>query len=261
MERRLRALITNDDGIDADGIRVLAEVAYDHGLDVTVAAPQIEASGSGAAMIATEERGRVLVERRRMPGLTGVMAYAVAASPGFIVTIAMQGAFGRPPDLVLSGINRGANTGRAVLHSGTVGAAFTGSLNGCRAIAFSLDVGLDAESCYWATAEQVADQLLPLVTTADKTTVVSVNVPNIPADRVGGVRQATLSRYGAVQMTIAELGEGFVRTTLSADEAASAVERSDPQSDLALLAAGYVTVTALRPYCEEVDARLTLPVP
>lgn len=259
MRSQPRTLVTNDDGIDADGLGVLARAALDHGLDVVVAAPLIEASGSAASMVATEKHGRVLVEKRKMHGLPGIKTYAVAASPGFIVTIAARGAFGKPPDIVLSGVNRGANTGRAILHSGTVGAAFTGSLNGCRAMAFSLDVGFDPTDYYWDTAEQVAGQLLPLVTTTDDMTIVSVNVPNRPAGQVGGVRQATLTRYGSVQMTVAEAGEGFVRTTIGADESARIAEQHDPGSDLALLAAGYVTVTALRPHCEAIDTQPPLP--
>jgi 5'-nucleotidase len=259
MRHHLRTLITNDDGIDSDGIRVLAEIAHRHGLDVTVAAPLIEASGSAASMIATERNGRVVVEERNLRGLPDTRAYAVAASPAFIVTIAGRGAFGKPPELVLSGINRGANTGRAVLHSGTVGAAFTGSLNGCRAMAFSLDVGLEPEQCHWDTAGEIAEQLLSLVTKTGEMTVVSVNVPNLPADRISGVRQATLTRYGSVQMTLAEVGEGFIRTTVGADEGARIAQESEPDSDLSLLAQGYVTVTALRPYCEAVEAELPLP--
>lgn len=259
MKHHVRTLITNDDGIDSDGIVALASAAHDHGLDVMVAAPLIEASGSAASMVATEQHGRVVVEERKLRGLSGVRAYAVAASPGYIVTIAARGAFGKPPELVLSGVNRGANTGRAVLHSGTVGAAFTGSLNGCRAMAFSLDVGFDPAHCYWDTAGQIAGQLLPLVTTTDEMSVVSVNVPNLPPAEVGGVRQATLTRYGSVQMTVAEVGEGFIRTTVGADESARIAEQSEPGSDLALLARGYVTVTALRPYCEAVEAELPLP--
>lgn len=254
-----RALITNDDGIDADGIHVLAKAAHEHGLEVVVAAPVTEASGSGASMIATGKQGRVVFEERKLPDLPGIAAYAVAASPGYIVTIASRGAFGDPPDIVLSGVNRGANTGRAVLHSGTVGAALTGSLNGCRAMAFSLDVGFDPDGCYWDTAAALTSQLLPLVTLAGDLTVLNVNVPNLPMDRLAGVRQASLTRYGSVQMTVAEVGEGYIRTTVGADESAKIAEKSDPGSDLALLAEGYVTVTALRPYCEAVESKLRLP--
>jgi 5'-nucleotidase len=254
-----RTLITNDDGIDSEGIRVLAKAARDHGLDVVVAAPLTEASGSGASMVATGKQGKVVVEERSLPGLDDIQAYAVAASPGYIVTIASRGAFGEAPQIVLSGINRGANTGRAVLHSGTVGAALTGSLNGCRAMAFSLDVGWDPNDCYWDTAEQMGGEMLPLPPLTTKPQVVNVNVPNLPQDRLSGIRQASLTKYGSVQMTVAEVGEGYIRTTVGADEAARLAEQGDPGSDLALLGGGYVTVTALRPYCEALEGDLSLP--
>lgn len=136
----VRVLVTNDDGIAAPGIRWLAAAVADRGYDVVVAAPAEEASGTSAAMIAVEREGRVVVEEHTVEELTGIPAYGVAGSPGFITLIAIHGAFGPPPTVVVSGINRGANVGRAVLHSGTVGAAFTAAANGCHAMAVSLDV-------------------------------------------------------------------------------------------------------------------------
>lgn len=133
----VRVLITNDDGIAAPGIQALAWAARQRGLDVVVAAPMEEASGTSAAMSAVERDGRVVVNDHPLPDLAGVPAYGVAGSPGFITLIALHGAFGPPPSVVLSGVNRGANAGRAVLHSGTVGAAFTAATNGCRAMAVS----------------------------------------------------------------------------------------------------------------------------
>src|SRR5262245_14158128 len=115
-----RILVTNDDGIAAPGIRVLARAVADAGYDVTVAAPRYEASGMSAALTAVTKAGRIVLERR---DLDGVPAYGVEASPSYIAMLACLGAFGPPPDLVVSGINRGANAGHAVLHSGTVGAA------------------------------------------------------------------------------------------------------------------------------------------
>ena len=121
----MRALITNDDGIDSAGLRTLAQVAVAAGLKVTVAAPDGERSGSSAAMSGLAEGGRVLVEDRTLDGLADVRTVAVRASPAMIVFLGAHGAFGAPPDIVLAGINRGPNLGRAILHSGTVGAALT----------------------------------------------------------------------------------------------------------------------------------------
>jgi 5'-nucleotidase len=78
-----------------------------------------------------------------------------------------------------------------------------------------------------------------------------VNVPNVPIDELQGVRQGTLAQFGAVQTTIAEVGEGFVRLGV-ADEQAHA----EPGSDAALVAAGYASVTALRPLCDQHDVEL-----
>ena len=142
----VRALVTNDDGIGSEGIRQLALTAVGLGLDVVVAAPLTDASGSSASLLAVQEDSRIVVERRAIAGLDGVPTYGVAAAPGFISLLAVRGAFGPPPDLVLSGINRGLNTGHAILHSGTVGAALTASTLGCRGVAVSLESGWPEEA-------------------------------------------------------------------------------------------------------------------
>jgi 5'-nucleotidase len=143
---RPRVLVTNDDGVHAPGIRLLARAARDAGYDVTVAAPREEASGTSAALTAVTDEGRVMFAPVSLPGLDGVPAFAVAASPAYIALLAGLGVFGPVPELVLSGINRGANAGRAILHSGTVGAAVTAAAGGARAMAVSLDVLSPAEA-------------------------------------------------------------------------------------------------------------------
>lgn len=243
---RMRALITNDDGIASPGLHWLAGAARDAGLDVVVAAPMRESSGSSAAITAVEEKGRVVVEERSLPALAGIPAYGVAASPAFIALIATRGAFGDPPDIVLSGVNRGANIGKAVLHSGTVGAALTGNAYGCRAMAVSLDVGLSpAGPPHWSTAGEFVATLLPLLMDADEPLVLNLNVPDLPPDQVRGLRRGTLADFGAVQTNIAEQGQGFVRVTI-ADTGAEL----EPGTDAAWLADRYASVTPLQPMCE-----------
>src|SRR5688572_26428874 len=97
-------LITNDDGIAAPGLRWLARAAVEQGLDVVVAAPQHESSGTSAALTAVTADGRVVFEQTTLVGLEQVKAYSVAASPSYIVVLAWIGAFGRRPDIVLSGV-------------------------------------------------------------------------------------------------------------------------------------------------------------
>jgi 5'-nucleotidase len=255
-----RVLVTNDDGIGAPGLRRLAGAAAEHGLDVVVAAPLDESSGISAALTAVVQDGRVVVDRRAVATLDGVPAFGVGASPGYIVILATLGAFGPPPDMVLSGINRGANAGNAVLHSGTVGAALTAASAGLRAMAVSLDVltptagtaasggaaiaaldEADDEARHWDTASHLARDLFPAMAGAPAGTVINLNVPDRPPDRVRGLRRADLARFGQVSMTIAEAGEGYVRTSVQESET-----RPDPGTDLSLLAEGWATVTAIR---------------
>ncbi len=161
----MRALVTNDDGIGSEGIRQLALTAVGLGLDVVVAAPFQDSSGASASLLAVQDDNRIVVERRRLEGLDGVPAYAVAAAPGYITLLAVREAFGPAPDIVLSGINRGLNVGHAILHSGTVGAALTGSTLGRRGVAVSLESGWPEEPAvlHWETAAHVAAQVIAWV--------------------------------------------------------------------------------------------------
>jgi 5'-nucleotidase len=265
----MRVLITNDDGIDAPGIRWLARAVVREGHDVLVAAPLEEASGSSAAMSAVEQDGKIVVQRRELAGARDVPAYAVAASPAFIVLLAMREAFGAAPDMVMSGINRGANAGAAVLHSGTVGATLTASHAGLHGLAVSLDVltlatasaasggaeidEQEEEQRHWGSAADLAVRLLPTLTQTPAGTVLNLNVPDLHADGIRGLRRARLARFGQVQISIAEAGEGFVRTVVQAAD-----ERLEPGTDLAALAESYAVVTPIRAPGEARDVRLQL---
>jgi 5'-nucleotidase len=136
----MKVLVTNDDGVASPGLHALARALVDDGFDVIVVAPDREMSGSAAAIGQVHIEEGIDAERVDLPRLDGVPAYAVAGPPGLCVLTARLGGFGDPPDLVVSGINPGCNTGRAVLHSGTVGAALTAANFGCRGLAVSIDV-------------------------------------------------------------------------------------------------------------------------
>ena len=249
----MRALITNDDGIGSEGIRRLALVAAEAGLDVVVAAPLTDSSGASASLIALRHDSQVVVERRRLEGLDGVPAYGVAAVPGFITLLGIRGAFGEPPDIVLSGINMGLNAGHAILHSGTVGAVLTGSTLGCRGMAVSLAVGPEM---HWGAAARAAAEVLPWLMEAASPVVLNVNAPNVEEGEVRGVCRARLASFGAVQTNVAESGEGYVRVAVADLQA-----EYEPGTDAALVADGYATVTPLRPICEAPDVDLPLFVP
>jgi 5'-nucleotidase len=233
-----RTLITNDDGIDAPGLHALARAARDAGLDVTIAAPMRQSSGSSASIVAAEEDGRIAIERRELAGLDGVPAFAVRGGPGLVALIAAHGAFGEPAELVLSGVNHGANVGRAILHSGTVGAALTGGLNGAWGAAISLDVGMNPAEFHWDAAAAAALDLLPFLLGRPRGTVVNLNVPNAPSNR--GVVEAALAPFGIVQTTLTERDAGHIR--LAVEDLPNTPE---PGSDAAYLADGWITLTGL----------------
>jgi 5'-nucleotidase len=235
-----RTLVTNDDGIDSPGLHSLAAAAVAEGHAVTIAAPARQSSGSSASIIAAEEDGRIKIERRSLPGLEGVPAFAVRGAPGLIALIAAHGAFGEVPDLVLSGINHGANVGRAILHSGTVGAALTGGLNGAHALAISLDVGFDPEEFEWDAAATVTRTLLPFLLAQAPGTVINLNVPN--SSTTPEIRECTLAPFGIVQTHMHEDGEQHVRLAVE-----DLPNEPEPGSDAALLAQGFATITSITP--------------
>lgn len=247
----MRALITNDDGIGSAGLRVLARAAVAAGLDVTVAAPDSERSGSAAALSALEPGGRLLVTEQPLDGLDGVRAFAVQASPALIAFVAPSGAFGSVPDIVLSGINHGPNAGQAVLHSGTVGAALTAASLGIPALAISLASPAPA---HWDAAGAAAARALDwFVPRATEPVVANVNLPDRPAAELRGFRAARLAAFGSVQARVlaqaAADGSGSVSLTF-----ARPGTDPGPDTDLALLREGWATVTVLRGLCESDDA-------
>jgi 5'-nucleotidase len=235
-----RALVTNDDGIDSPGLLELAMVARDAGLDVVVAAPATEASGSSASITAVEREGRIVLERHALDGLEGVPAFAVQAAPALIVLIAMHEAFGTPPQLVLSGINRGTNVGRAIFHSGTVGAALTAGMNGARGLAVSMQVLPDTVEPDWKVAGTLAGGIISQLLDAPAQTVLNLNVPELEGDVVPEYRMATLAPFGIVQTTMTEQDRHLILLSV-------ADPTGDPPagSDAELLAAGFATLTVI----------------
>jgi 5'-nucleotidase len=196
----VRILVTNDDGIDSLGLHVLARALRPLGA-VVVAAPDREYSGAGAGL-GPLHLMQPEIHRIDLDG--GADAWAVTGPPALCVMFARLGAFGPPFDLVVAGINPGANVGRAVYHSGTVGAALTARAGGITGIAVSQAVaegGVEGQGWddmladqRWATAGTVAAAVVEaLITTPPATpVVVNVNVPNCDLDDVKGWRQAAV---------------------------------------------------------------------
>jgi 5'-nucleotidase len=236
-----RVLVTNDDGVDSVGLHCLGALAHELGHEVVVAAPWSESSGASASLTALKQVGQIASEQRVVPALADVPVFAVQATPAMIVLVAAAGAFGEVPEVVLSGVNRGANTGRAVLHSGTVGAALTAVSHGMRAMAVSL---ASATPKHWDGAVEAARRAFPLLDDQARA-IVNVNAPDVPAEQIRGPRAARLATFGVVQTTVLETGSGLIRLAVKDEDA-----ENEEGTDAALLAAGWATVTLVDPFCE-----------
>ena len=147
----LRIVISNDDGVFADGIRTLAATAAARGHDVTVVCPDQERSATGHGLTLQTP---IRAERADELFVPGVTAWACSGTPADCMKLALNELLPEPPDLVLSGINHGPNLGTDVFCSGTVAAAMEGTLEGLPALAVS-------SACFqWRQFQAAADLAL-----------------------------------------------------------------------------------------------------
>ncbi len=180
----MRILISNDDGVFADGIRTLAAEAARRGHQVTVVCPDQERSATGHGLtLQTPLRA----ERADELFADGVKAWACSGTPSDCVKLALFALLDEWPDLVLSGINHGPNLGTDVLYSGTVSAAMEGTIEGLHALAVS---SADFQWRHFQPAAtlalDVAERLLQRGWPEGM--LLNLNVPPLPADQLGPVR-------------------------------------------------------------------------
>lgn len=233
---RLRVLVTNDDGVASPGLLALASAVATLGHEVLVVAPLADRSGVGSALGWSSGQS-VRTERLTVPELPGIPFHGVAGTPALAVTLARTGVFGRPPWCVVAGINHGANTGRSVLHSGTVCAALTAATQGMSGLAVSVDA---RQPVHLASAARVAAEAARWLVAARKRTVLNVNVPDLPFEQLRGVRWGRLAAYGRARWTSSPVDGGDPMLALAVSDIPP-----DPGTDEGLVAAGYVSVTPL----------------
>lgn len=235
----MRILLTNDDGINAPGLNVLERIARQFSDDVWICAPSEEQSGAGHSLTLTRPVRLYKHAERR---------FSVSGTPTDALTMGLRKVLPAPPDLILSGVNRGANLGDDVTYSGTVAAAIEGALAGVRSIAFSQVYSKEGmgDDVSFAAAEEWGPKLLKSLIDAPfaPRTLMNVNFPPIPANEVKGIR--------AVRQGFHDYARGSV------------VEGTDPRgyryfwfglhgmehtpghdSDLEAIADGFVSVTPL----------------
>jgi 5'-nucleotidase len=208
-----RILVTNDDGIDSVGLALLARALLPLG-DVMIVAPDGEYSGASAAF-GPLHLIRPEVQERTVRGIE--QAYAVNGPPALCVLFGRLGVFGSRPDLIVSGINPGANVGRSVYHSGTVGAALTARNGGISGVAISqevADVAVEGQGWedvvaaqLWETAAAVAAVVVGgvLAEASAEPVVLNVNVPNLPLEELKGWRWTEVGTIPPRAVTSAHL--------------------------------------------------------
>ncbi|MHB1504391.1 MAG: 5'/3'-nucleotidase SurE [Acidimicrobiales bacterium] len=257
----MRILVTNDDGVHAPGIAALAEAAHATGHQVIVVAPMVDSSGAGAAVGPVHQREGVEYASYPMEAIPDVPVYGIDGPPALAVILACVGGFGPRPDLVLSGINLGANVGRSALHSGTIGAALTAAHFGLRSLAVSIRYCDDPVP--WQTPATLAGELVPVLEAAAPGTVLNLNVPNVALDELLGIRRGRLGSGGTIRSAVVEEpdhlhlpdGDGHPPIMslpsspsgmLRLDLAMPGSDRNaDPDSDAGLVAAGFASLTPL----------------
>lgn len=238
----MRILLTNDDGYHAPGLAALEAIAAELSDDVWVVAPADEQSGASRSLTINRPlRIRAFGERR----------FAVSGTPTDAVLMALGTIMkDTPPDLILSGVNRGANLAEDVLYSGTVAAAMEGALAGVRSIALSQLYRREGDgvsgAVSFATAESWGARVLrPLLDLPfDPRTLVNVNFPACTPDAVRGIRIVAqgLRDHGQVRADQRTDPRGFDYYWLAMRREATAPGEA---TDLEATAADHIAVTPL----------------
>jgi len=184
----MRILLSNDDGIDAPGLRALADVLRPHAR-LFIAAPAMEQSAVGHAITIHEP---LKVSERHHGG--ALFGYAVNGTPADCVKLALCSLMPAKPDFLVSGINLGANLGTDIIYSGTVSAATEGAMLGVPSIALS--VASYERTARFDTAAQVVLELLEAMPrlALPHGTLLNVNVPNLPRAAIRGMRLTAQGR-------------------------------------------------------------------
>ena len=236
----MRILLTNDDGINAPGLAVLERIAARFSEDVWICAPAEEQSGAGHSLTLNRPVRLRQHDARR---------FSITGTPTDAVTMALKNLMPDPPDLILSGVNRGANLGDDVTYSGTVAAAYEGALAGIRSIALSQVYSAEGlgESVPFEAAEFWGERVLgPLLDVPfAPRTLVNINFPPLQVAEVKGIRVVRQGFHDYARGSVVEGRDprGFPYYWFGLH----GIEHTPGHStDLEAIADGYVAVTPLQ---------------
>jgi 5'-nucleotidase len=232
-----KILITNDDGIESPGLELLERVAANFSDDVWVVAPQTERSGTAHSITLTSTiRTKPAGERR----------VAVDGTPTDCVVIAVDHVLDGPPDLVLSGVNKGPNAAEDILSSGTCAAAMEAAARGIPALSLSQDLHFPGP-LHWDTAEHYAGPLIGYAIEHGMPEAVYwvVNFPAVAADEVKGIEVTVQSHRSPYSWTSVESRDprGAVHYWLHRERAA--IELTEEGTDLGALERGLISLAPL----------------
>ena len=234
--RSARILLSNDDGIHAPGLKLLHKVVRNLCRDVWVVAPETEQSAAGHSL--------TLRRPLRIRKL-GAKRFAVDGTPTDSVLLALTEVMkNKPPDLLLSGINRGGNMGEDVTYSGTVAAAMEATLLKVPAVALSQNAQA-GKPTRWMTAEHHAAKVIEKLATLSwpETVFINVNFPDVAASAVTGIRMTSQGRRkpgGALARGVDPRGEPYYWISTARVET---TPKRD--SDLAAIYDGAIAVTPM----------------
>ena len=177
-------LLTNDDGIEAKGLSTLYNILKeDKKFDIRVVAPDKESSAVGHAITVFDP---ISVRKKYKNGV--FFGYAVDGTPADCVKLAIKAILDKTPDLLISGINRGANLGDNIIYSGTVSAATEGTVYGISSIAVSVDNLKDIDYSYAAKFTNKIANLILDNGGLPKGTILNINIPDVSEDNIKGVK-------------------------------------------------------------------------
>lgn len=228
-----RILITNDDGIFAEGIYEIARELHND-YEVVLCAPDIQKSGAGMSITFRE---KLYLEEVSLKDLPDVRAYSLTGTPADCVKFAI-GNLKINPDLVISGINLGANLGTDVWYSGTIGAATEAALLGFPSLALSVT---DHKAAYVRDAARACRDIVDYYINNRPCDLLSVNVPNIPLSEMKSYRVAHLSKRN-YPLECEQHPDGGYATP----DWVFVVDENDKNCDEYLVLQGYITLTPVR---------------
>ena len=227
MERKL-ILLSNDDGVRADGIRVLRDSLMEQ-FRVVIVAPENEMSASSHAVTLKKPLYIRKMDRD---------IYSITGTPADCIITALFHILKERPDFILSGINLGQNLGEDVFYSGTVAAAREGALYGITSAAFSIVAGSKDDVIHFESAARVAKYVInDVLPSLEKGTLLNINIPNLPYQKLKGVRVTKLSTRRYVDVVKEE--NGFIVI------GGRPIWQMDEGTDIVAVKEGYVSITPL----------------